>query len=55
MPCPICIGAMISSCAQGAGLIGVARHVHDKAKERNKTGPTIKTKKQDGERNPKKK
>lgn len=36
MPCPICTGALISSVAQGAALMGVVKHVNDKQKSKNK-------------------
>ncbi len=47
MPCPICIGSAMSTIAQGAGLIGVAKHVHDKAnssKAKQKTNKSPKSK-----------
>ena len=46
MPCPICIGTAMSTIAQGAGLIGVAKHVHEKAnsKAKQKKNKTPKSK-----------
>ncbi len=44
MPCPVCIGAIISTISPGAGLIGVAKHVHDKAKVKSKQTSTKKPK-----------
>jgi len=40
MPCPICTGAVISSVAQGAALIGVVKHVKDR---KTKSKPKPKT------------
>lgn len=42
MPCPICTGALISSVAQGAAILGVAKHVKDR-KSKPKPKPKSKT------------
>tara|TARA_B100000405_G_scaffold62921_1_gene42995 strand:+ start:876 stop:1076 length:201 start_codon:yes stop_codon:yes gene_type:complete len=44
MLCPICIGAAISKIAQGAGVIGVAKHVNDKAKQKSSKSKSCKSK-----------
>lgn len=39
MPCPICTGALISTVAQSAAVVGLAKHVKDRKKPKPKKKP----------------
>jgi predicted transporter len=36
MPCPICTGALISTVAQSAAVVGLAKHVKDRKAKKPK-------------------